>query len=528
MQRSTGVVIAVVVGTAAVVIPIWLSIRLAWNESLEDVEARVRYNVTDVLRRSDETRDQVGQGLRELRKANLAPCSAGEVDVMRRIDLDSSYIQAVGRMQGENLICTSLGTTGPIPLGPVTLVTDRGVAARLNVKIPPAGDQPMDIFSTDSYAFIVHPGLPIDTPTEGPDISITLFVPSSPQHIPLASKGSALRPEWFRDVPIGGEATFVDQGHVVCLERSAKGDQAVVAAAPVAYVYKRVAQFAVVFVPLGLICGLTLAWAVLYVSRRNLSMPSVLRAGARRREFFVEYQPIVELGSRRWIGAEALVRWQRGGRTIRPDLFIPIAEENGIISLITHCVAEIVTADLPGFVSIDPDFKVAMNLSADDLRSNDTLKVIGDILAGKGVRPANLEMEATERGFLQGTEARDILVRIRSMGVPVSIDDFGTGYSSLACLQTLGLDTLKIDKAFVDTIGTDGATSQVVLHIIEMAHSLKLEMVAEGVEHEEQALFLEKRGVRYAQGWLFARPMSISALREALVAQSAEDRKVSV
>jgi sensor c-di-GMP phosphodiesterase-like protein len=97
----------------------------------------------------------------------------------------------------------------------------------------------------------------------------------------------------------------------------------------------------------------------------------------------------------------------------------------------------------------------------------------------------------------------------------------------LACLQTLGLDTLKIDKAFVDTIGTDGATSQVVLHIIDMAHSLKLEIVAEGVEKEEQALLLERRGVQYAQGWLFARPMSISSLREALIAKSAEDRKVS-
>jgi len=528
MQRSTGVVIAVVVGTAAIVIPIWLSIRLAWTESLAGEEARVRYNVRDVLRRSDETRDQVGQGLRELKKANLPPCSPGEVDVMRRIDLDSSYIQAVGRIEGESLICTSLGTTGPIPLGPATLTTDRGVAARLNVKIPMAGDQPMDIFSTDGYAFVVHPGLPIDTATEGPDISISLFVPSSPAHTPLGVKGSGLRREWFRDVPKGGETTFVDQGYVVCLERSARGDQAVLAAAPVAYVYRRVAQFAVILVPLGLICGLALAWAVLYVTRRSLSMPSVLRAGARRREFFVEYQPIVELGSRRWIGAEALVRWRRGGSIIRPDLFIPIAEENGIISLITRCVAEIVATDLPGFVSIDPDFKVAINLSADDLRSDDTLAVANEILGGEGVRPANLEIEATERGFLQGSEARDILARIRSMGVSVAIDDFGTGYSSLACLQTLCLDTLKIDKAFVETIGTDGATSQVVLHIIEMAHSLKLEMVAEGVEKEEQARFLEKRGVRYAQGWLFARPMSISAIREALVARSAEDRKVSV
>ena len=527
MQRSTGVVIAVAVGSAAIVAPIWLAIHLAWTQSLENEEARVRYNVRDVLRRSDETRDQLGEALRELKQANLPPCSPAEVDLMRRIDLSSSYIQAVGRIQGENLICTSLGTTAPIPLGPVTLVTDRGVDARLNVKIPTAGDQPMDIFSTDGYAFLIHPGLPIDTETEGPDTSISLFVPSSPAHTQLASKGSGLRPEWFRNVPQGGEATYVDHGYVVCLDRSALGDQAVVAAAPLSYVYRRVYQFAVLFVPLGLACGLVLAWAVVSVTRRNLSMRSILRAAARRREFFVEYQPVVELDSGRWIGAEALVRWRRGSRIVRPDLFIPAAEESGVITFITECVAEIIAADLPGLLSIDPEFQVAVNLSAADLRSESSIATIQEILRAEGVRPANLEVEATERGFLQGAEARELLARVRSLGISVAIDDFGTGYSSLACLQTLGLDTLKIDKAFVDTIGTDGATSQVVLHIIDMAHSLKLEIVAEGVEKEEQALLLERRGVQYAQGWLFARPMPISSLREALIAKSAEDRKVS-
>ena len=109
MQRSTGVIIAVAVGSAAIVAPIWLAIHLAWTQSLENEEARVRYNVRDVLRRSDEPRDQLGEALRDLKRANLPPCSPGEVDLMRRIDLSSSYIQAVGRIQGENLICTSLG-----------------------------------------------------------------------------------------------------------------------------------------------------------------------------------------------------------------------------------------------------------------------------------------------------------------------------------------------------------------------------------------------------------------------------------
>lgn len=105
------------VGSAAVVAPIWLAEHLAWTQSLDNEEARVRYNVRDVLRRSDGTRDQIGQGFRELKQADLPPCTPGEVDIMRRIDLASSYIQAVGRIQVESMVCTSLGTTGPIPLG---------------------------------------------------------------------------------------------------------------------------------------------------------------------------------------------------------------------------------------------------------------------------------------------------------------------------------------------------------------------------------------------------------------------------
>jgi sensor c-di-GMP phosphodiesterase-like protein len=180
-------------------------------------------------------------------------------------------------------------------------------------------------------------------------------------------------------------------------------------------------------------------------------------------------------------------------------------------------VAAIVAADLPRILSIDPNFQVSINLSVADLQSQSTLAMLEDIIQAEGARPANLEIEATERGFLHEAEVHGLIAKIRSLGISVAIDDFGTGYSSLALLQHLALDTLKIDKAFIDTIGTDGVTSGVVLHIIDMAHTLKLEMVAEGVETEEQANFLLQRGVRYAQGWLYGRPMSVTTLCESLL-----------
>ncbi|MGB0066071.1 MAG: EAL domain-containing protein [Terracidiphilus sp.] len=520
MRRSAEVAIAVLVGSAAVAVPILVSVELAWKEGLYNEGTVALSYAQDALRRTNEMAGQIEGGLDRLTHSNYPPCSQGEIDMMRQIDVGSSYIQAVGRIQGDSLICTSLESKQPIPLGPPTLITASGATERLNIKLAIAGDQPLDVFARDGFAFLLDPRLPLDIPTEGPSISMAIFVPSSPIHAIIASKGKDLRPEWFKQILPGTSETFVSNGYVVAITRAAQIDVAVVAAAPLTYAQQRVRQFSLIFVPLGLLCAVALAWAVMHISRVRMSLRSILRAAAQRKEFYVEYQPVVELNSGRWAGAEALVRWRRSGdRIIRPDNFIPSAEETGAIVLITACVAEIVAADLPSLVKIDPEFFVAINLSAPDLRSAETVERFRLMLSAGNVQPKNIAVEATERSVLQGDETRDTLAAIRALGISVAIDDFGTGYSSLSCLQSLGVDVLKIDKSFVETIGTDGATNQVVPHIIDMAHSLKLTITAEGVEEEAQAAFLRQRSVQFAQGWLFGKPMKIADLCEKLRAR---------
>jgi sensor c-di-GMP phosphodiesterase-like protein len=238
-----------------------------------------------------------------------------------------------------------------------------------------------------------------------------------------------------------------------------------------------------------------------------------LKRAVRSKSFEVNYQPIVAIADGHCLGAECLIRWQdEDGRPVRPDYFVPIAEDAGLIEAMTDIVLEKAIAEL-GDALRSGTFYLSINLSAGDMAKRRFYPLLRDSLARAGLDPHRIAIEATERGFVDAERANTIISEMRSAGHSILIDDFGTGYSSLSYLQKLAIDVIKIDKAFVDAINTDSATSSVIVHIIAMAKQLGLKTIAEGIETEAQAEFLKTHGVDAGQGWYYSKPLTATQFR---------------
>ncbi len=509
-----------VIALAAFLAPVLASTYLAWWESYARERALSLTYAEEVLRRMEAASNQMHQGVDALNQAKLQACSKQEIQLLQGVDFGSSYVKAFGRVENDTLVCSSESGAEHIALGEPDLVTTHGVSEYLHRTLDPDTKYPLNVFAAGSFAAVVDPKLVEDISTEGPGIPLVVYVPSANHVVSVVGNGNDLPSDWVAPIERGTRVSFLNGGYLVSHVSSPQRDLAAIAAIPIAYVYKGIWNFAILFLPLGLVCGTLLALMVNLQRRVQSSFPTMLLRAIKDGNLYVVYQPVVELGTRRIIGAEALIRWRSRFAEMRPEYFIPQAEQYGLIQYVTAEMLLLVARDMQHFLKLDPNFCVSVNLSSADLSDQRTVDAMDEVLRISGARPENFELEATERSFLQGPETAGLLDALRAKGFSVAIDDFGTGYSSLACLQSLSLDTLKIDRAFVDTINTDGATSQVVLHIIQMAHSLHLDMVAEGVESEFQAKYLLDRGVRYGQGWHFGRPMEIGPFSEHLRVQN--------
>jgi diguanylate cyclase (GGDEF)-like protein len=255
----------------------------------------------------------------------------------------------------------------------------------------------------------------------------------------------------------------------------------------------------------------------------RLQMEAHLRRALERNEFVLHYQPRVAAATGRIVGAEALIRWQHPERgLLPPGDFIPLAEDAGLIIPIGEWVIEAACRQCAAWMAqgLEP-VPVAVNLAATHLRQSSLPARVARTLRRHGVPPDRLEIEVTESILLADPDLSARIAReLAGMGVKLSIDDFGTGYSSLSYLKRLPIATLKIDRSFVNDLGVDPDDEAIVGAIVALGHSLKLKVVAEGVESEAQLAFLRSLRCDEYQGYYMSRPVEADAFSQLLKQQT--------
>jgi diguanylate cyclase (GGDEF)-like protein/PAS domain S-box-containing protein len=255
----------------------------------------------------------------------------------------------------------------------------------------------------------------------------------------------------------------------------------------------------------------------------RLSLENDLRRAVANHDFEVHYQPIVALASGMCVGFESLIRWTRDGESISPATFVPIAEELGLIESLGTWVLHEACRTFTDWQQRFPGAGlecITVNVSSRQLMQHNFVRIVEQAVQETGVKKADLRVEITETALMDSPgDAAEVLRGLREYGIRVYLDDFGTGYSSLSHLHKLPVDALKIDRSFVNSLLLPDRPA-IVESILALARTLKTSVVAEGIESDQQARELERLGCTHAQGFLFSRPLSASAVEKLLVANA--------
>jgi sensor c-di-GMP phosphodiesterase-like protein len=508
MRRRHKVVIeATVAALAGAALVLGSILWLLWRESLAAEER----HAGDLARALGERTGAIIVDARDMLEGfdrmDLVRCSADHLDAMQHAAIQRPHVRAIGHWRAAERRC-GVGFMQADGLRPprADRIYESGVIAWWPGPHTEIGGVPLFLMRYGDHDVAIDPRMLLE------------IDPTGSRQAGLWVEGLRLAAmPWDADLPEPrsvARGVTLDRGRQRLLSRFSHDALLpidVVAIEPVQSFWDRHARTLLVGVGLGL--GLVVVWLlfVLRYSRRQLSLASELRASIAAGQISVHYQPVIDLESGRCTGAEALARWQRDGRdSIGPDQFIPVAEAAGLLPDVSIAVLQATVRDLPMLLEQAPDLSINLNLGGEDLSSQRFADALAHSLQSARLPAAAIKLEITERALVNSDAARRLIREFRSRGHQIAVDDFGTGYSSLSYLQSFELDVLKIDKSFVDAIGTGAATSQVIVHVIEMAKSLGLQTVAEGVESIGQVKWLQDHGVDFGQGFLFSKALSAS------------------
>lgn len=508
-RRKRRLTLIAVAAVLAGIVPAGLMLVVTYLQAVTAAEGRLDHYAAVLENHSDEIFGTAGNVLETLATTIDRSCSADSVDTLRKAVYNSLYFREAGLIYRSAVQCTSVRVPQmPVLIGNADLLI--WPTTGVHIATP-------DLTLEDEVSITVLRGL------EGaPGFAVSLMLNPrqllEPVRAAIVEQQIALRIERNDGIVLSRAGSLLvgdDSPDSLVRRRSFEHYplRAVVAGNRDALL-DNWWQDATLFVLLGLGMSLPLFLILAWIDRRERSMDAQLSDAIENGELHVHYQPIHEIGSLRAVGAEALLRWQHPQRgMILPSVFVPLAEVSGLINPLTDWLMKTVAADLDGPMADRPDFYVTLNLSPAQFSDADLPDRVRSIF-GASCRAGRLVFEVTEREMLSSSDdlARRVIDILRGDGARVALDDFGTGYSSLHYLAQFRFDLLKIDKAFIDAIGTESITAGLVDDMVTMARRLGLTTVAEGVETASQLELLRTAGVDYVQGWHLSRALPLDKL----------------
>jgi len=497
-------------GAIGIALPVTLVVWVLWQQTVMVEEERLIRLSENLAAQTENAIVDARDLLARLNEQGDEPCSQAHLLTLQNEALSRPHVRAMGYWQAADRLC-GVGLVQGQRLTPqrASRIYDSGVIAWWPGPATTAGNVALFLMRFGNHDIAIDPRLLI-TPGQLEGKRVALWVEGLKMSA-FPEDAAFPLPE---ELP---EGLLVDRAGNRIVSRVALGSLfpiEVVAIQSLDDFWERYRVMVFSIGGIGLV--LMLLWLALvwrYLSRQ-LSLEAALRSAIDGGRVTAVYQPVVELGSGRCIGAEVLGRWtEKNGDTISPEIFVPLAERAGLGTRLTLTILEALLEHLANWPEEDQGI-YHLNLTEDDLAGPQFSQRLRERLEHHGVPAQRIALEITERALLDSEPIRQRVAELRNRGHSIAIDDFGTGFSSLAYLQKFELDTLKIDKTFVDSLQTDAVTSRVIQPIIDLAQTLDLEIIAEGIESADQVTWLAARNVKYGQGYWYSPPLDGPAFRD--------------
>ena len=518
---------------AAIVLGVLAGYFVGKESILDAVKSRIGDYANRIGERNEEVGSEITRILAAADAAHTAPCSDQDIALLRRLTFSARFLKDVGRLGSNRLLCSA--TLGKLAAPPTLLKPDMDVLSGFRIYLGYPLQSPVGVHAvvvaTKTADVVLSPDLyyefsqePIRFAIGVPSIAGSALAPNPSSPGPSASAITAQDPPLFGSgastaIPpaVFGAKLPLEIGDAIYAGRcSALYGVCAATSIHSAEIWKNNEGLFLGYIGTGGAAGILCATALLMAGRRRGSPAKQLRRAIGTGKLGVTYQPIIELGTHRIVGAEALARWvDEDGDRIRPERILALAESEGFASEVTRLVLSRAVAEIAPLLETNPAFRLSINLAPSDIADAGLISFLDEELDRERIAPASITFELSERATANREVAVASIRTLREKGYAIFIDDFGSGYSNLAYLTELHVDGIKISRAFTGTVGTESVTASIVPQILAVAKALNLSVVVRGIEREDQARYFASDDPSIlGQGWFFGLPIQFKELAQ--------------